>query len=84
MTITDFCIDLLSPVDDQSSFSPLPEEPQQTRYVRTEDGLPHPVEFFLASDSNAIIEHTRRAVFLQDNDIAHISNGGKLYIIFEF
>jgi glucosamine 6-phosphate synthetase-like amidotransferase/phosphosugar isomerase protein len=32
-----------------------------------------PMEFFLASDASAIIEHTKRILFLQDDDVACIS-----------
>eukprot|EP00037_Helgoeca_nana_P010437 m.91808 g.91808 ORF g.91808 m.91808 type:complete len:698 (-) comp20205_c0_seq1:700-2793(-) len=34
-----------------------------------------PMEFFLASDASAIIEHTKRILFLQDDDVACISAG---------
>jgi hypothetical protein len=44
----------------------------------SEDGLPQPIEYFLASDAAAIVEHTKRVLYLEDDDIAHISNGGKL------
>uniref|UniRef100_A0AAF5DH11 glutamine--fructose-6-phosphate transaminase (isomerizing) n=1 Tax=Strongyloides stercoralis TaxID=6248 RepID=A0AAF5DH11_STRER len=33
------------------------------------------IEFFIASDASAIIEHTKQVVYLEDNDIATISNG---------
>ncbi|KAI9028083.1 glutamine:fructose-6-phosphate amidotransferase [Phycomyces nitens] len=47
----------------------------QSRAFLTEDGLPQPIEFFIASDAAAIIEHTKRVLYLEDNDIAHISEG---------
>ncbi|KAG5859216.1 glucosamine-fructose-6-phosphate aminotransferase [Encephalitozoon hellem] len=34
-----------------------------------------PLEVFVASDASALIEHTRKVIYLEDNDIAHISNG---------
>lgn len=34
-----------------------------------------PLEVFIASDASALIEHTRKVIYLEDNDIAHISNG---------
>nr|AGE95791.1 glucosamine fructose-6-phosphate aminotransferase [Encephalitozoon cuniculi] len=34
-----------------------------------------PLEVFVASDASALIEHTRKVIFLEDNDIVHISNG---------
>lgn len=41
----------------------------------SEDGLPQPIEFFIASDAAAIVEHTKRVLYLEDDDIAHISDG---------
>lgn len=41
----------------------------------SEDGLPQPIEFFVASDAAAIIEHTKRVLYLEDDDIAHIAQG---------
>ena len=34
-----------------------------------------PAEFFLASDPSAIVRHTKRMVFLEDDDVAHIQGG---------
>lgn len=34
-----------------------------------------PAEFFLASDPSAIVRYTKRMVFLEDNDVAHIQGG---------
>ncbi|KAL7749900.1 glutamine--fructose-6-phosphate transaminase (isomerizing) [Sorochytrium milnesiophthora] len=47
----------------------------QSRAFLSEDGQPQPIEFFLASDASAIIEHTKRVLYLEDDDIAHISEG---------
>ncbi len=33
------------------------------------------VEYFFASDASAIIEHTDRVLFLEDDDVAAVSNG---------
>ncbi|NWX52722.1 GFPT2 aminotransferase, partial [Steatornis caripensis] len=33
------------------------------------------VEFFFASDASAIIEHTNRVIFLEDDDIAAVTDG---------
>lgn len=41
----------------------------------SEDGLPQPIEFFVASDAAAIVEHTKRVLYLEDDDIAHIDDG---------
>ncbi|KAH8548021.1 glutamine-fructose-6-phosphate transaminase [Umbelopsis sp. PMI_123] len=47
----------------------------QSRAFLSEDGLPQPIEYFLASDAAAIVEHTKRVLYLEDDDIAHIANG---------
>ncbi|CAO3623588.1 unnamed protein product [Cunninghamella echinulata] len=47
----------------------------QSRAFLSEDGLPQPIEYFLASDAAAIVEHTKRVLYLEDDDIAHISDG---------
>ncbi|KAH9956268.1 L-glutamine D-fructose 6-phosphate amidotransferase [Russula dissimulans] len=47
----------------------------QSRAFMSEDGLPQPIEFFVASDAAAIVEHTKRVLYLEDNDIAHIADG---------
>jgi len=49
----------------------------QSRAFLSEDGLPQPIEFFVASDASAVIEHTKRVLYLEDDDIAHISEGGE-------
>ncbi|KAF8068978.1 hypothetical protein FPV67DRAFT_1561718 [Lyophyllum atratum] len=47
----------------------------QSRAFMSEDGLPQPIEFFIASDAAAVIEYTKRVLYLEDDDIAHISEG---------
>ena len=47
----------------------------QSRAFMSEDGLPQPIEFFVASDAAAIVEHTKRVLYLEDDDIAHIAEG---------
>lgn len=46
-----------------------------SRAFLTENGLPQPIEFFVASDPSAIIEHTKRVLYLEDDDVAHIHDG---------
>jgi glucosamine--fructose-6-phosphate aminotransferase (isomerizing) len=48
---------------------------RQSRNFISEDGTPQPIEFFIASDAAAIVEHTKRVLYLEDDDIAHIANG---------
>ena len=33
------------------------------------------IEYFFASDASAIIEHTNRVIYLEDDDVAAIRNG---------
>lgn len=47
----------------------------QSRAFLTDDGVPQPAEFFLSSDPSAIIEHTKKVLYLEDDDIAHIHDG---------
>ena len=41
----------------------------------SEDGIPQLIEFFIASDASAVIEHTKCVLYLEDDDIAHIADG---------
>ena len=36
------------------------------------DWVDTPCEYFLASDASAVIEHTKRVIFLEDEDVAFI------------
>ncbi|WFD19602.1 glutamine--fructose-6-phosphate transaminase (isomerizing) [Malassezia caprae] len=47
----------------------------QSRAFLSEDGLPQPIEYFIASDASAVVEHTKRVLYLEDDDIAHIAEG---------
>jgi glucosamine--fructose-6-phosphate aminotransferase (isomerizing) len=38
-------------------------------------GEKSPVEYFFASDASAIIEHTNRVIFLEDDDVAWVNDG---------
>ena len=49
----------------------------QSRAFLSEDGMPQPIEYFVASDASAVIEHTKRVLYLEDDDIAHIAEGGE-------
>lgn len=35
------------------------------------------VEYFFASDASAVIEHTNRVIFLEDDDVAAVNDGSK-------
>lgn len=47
----------------------------QSRAFLSDDGMPMPVEFFLSSDAASVIQHTKKVLFLEDDDIAHIYDG---------
>ncbi|KAI5969061.1 GFA1 [Candida margitis] len=47
----------------------------QSRAFLSEDDLPTPVEFFLSSDPASVVQHTKKVLFLEDDDIAHIYDG---------
>ena len=47
----------------------------QSRAFLSDDGVPQPSEFFLSSDPSAIVEHTKKVLYLEDDDIAHIHEG---------
>lgn len=70
--------DTLAPTSPTSYLSPPSTSSRMRRRSRafmSEDGLPQPIEFFVASDAAAIVEHTKRVLYLEDDDIAHISDG---------
>jgi len=46
-----------------------------SRAFLSDDGSPQPAEFFLSSDPSAIVEHTKKVLYLEDDDIAHIHEG---------
>lgn len=47
----------------------------QSRAFLSEDGTPTSAEFFVSSDAASVIKHTKKVLFLEDNDIAHIYDG---------
>ena len=47
----------------------------QSRAFFSDEGVPMPAEFFLSSDASAIVEHTKKVLYLEDDDIAHIHDG---------
>jgi glucosamine--fructose-6-phosphate aminotransferase (isomerizing) len=47
----------------------------QSRAFFAEDGAPMPTEFYLSSDPSAIVEHTKKVLYLEDDDIAHVHDG---------
>ncbi|KAF2262536.1 glucosamine-fructose-6-phosphate aminotransferase [Lojkania enalia] len=47
----------------------------QSRAFLSDDGVPMPTEFYLSSDPSSIVEHTKKVLYLEDDDIAHIHEG---------
>ena len=47
--------------------------------IDAKDELKH-VEYFFASDASAVIEHTDKVIYLEDNDVAAVSGDGCLTI----
>ncbi|KAJ1930013.1 glutamine--fructose-6-phosphate transaminase (isomerizing) [Tieghemiomyces parasiticus] len=47
----------------------------QSRAFVTENGEQQPIEYFIASDPSAVVEHTKRVLYLEDDDLAHIQKG---------
>lgn len=43
--------------------------------IRPFDTTNWEVEYFVASDASAIIEHTRQVIFLEDDDVAFVEDG---------
>ncbi|GAA5801880.1 glutamine-fructose-6-phosphate transaminase [Helicostylum pulchrum] len=63
-----------APVEGQDMSRPALNR-SQSRAFLSEDGMPQPIEYFLASDASAIVEHTKRVLYMEDDDIAHIADG---------
>lgn len=47
----------------------------QSRAFFAEDGIPSPAEFFFSSDPASVVQHTKKVLFLEDDDIAHVYDG---------
>lgn len=46
-----------------------------SRVFLAEEDVPLPIEYIFASDASAIIEHTKKVLYLEDDDVAHVSEG---------
>ncbi|KAI9744744.1 MAG: glutamine--fructose-6-phosphate transaminase (isomerizing) [Claussenomyces sp. TS43310] len=46
-----------------------------SRAVFADNDMPMPSEYFISSDPSAIVEHTKKVLYLEDEDVAHISEG---------
>ncbi|KAJ1984256.1 glutamine--fructose-6-phosphate transaminase (isomerizing) [Dimargaris verticillata] len=52
-----------------------PAPRSHSRTFMTENGEQQPIEYFIASDPSAVVEHTKHVLYLEDDDLAHISRG---------
>ncbi|CAM6062631.1 unnamed protein product [Sphagnum tenellum] len=62
------------------------EEDRRGAFVESElilakDGKPK--EFFLASDASAMVEHTKKVMVIEDNEVVHVRNGSVSIFKFE-
>lgn len=60
-------------IDQKAPFTKMHRSPSTTEFSPLGDKSP--VEYFFASDASAIIEHTNRVIFLEDDDVASVNNG---------
>lgn len=56
-----------------ATFTKMHRSPSTTEFSPLSDKSP--VEYFFASDASAIIEHTNRVIFLEDDDVACVTDG---------
>ncbi|XP_017017388.1 glutamine--fructose-6-phosphate aminotransferase [isomerizing] 2 isoform X5 [Drosophila kikkawai] len=56
----------------QSSDKVLPRSESTSEFMPLEE---KEVEYFFASDASAVIEHTNRVIYLEDDDVAAVRNG---------
>lgn len=57
----------------KGAFTRMHRSPSTTEFSPL--GERSPVEYFFASDASAIIEHTNRVIFLEDDDVSCVCNG---------
>ncbi|OLY84011.1 Glutamine-fructose-6-phosphate aminotransferase [isomerizing] [Smittium mucronatum] len=76
----EFSNEIETPDDPNSEFKiPSYAKRAQNQMFTSESGE-QSVEYFFSSDPSAIVEHTRRVLYLEEDDIAHISSTGNLQI----
>lgn len=56
----------------------IPRSDSTTEFCPT--GEDKEVEYFFASDASAVIEHTNRVIFLEDDDVAAVKEGSEFYL----
>ncbi|KAJ3356848.1 glutamine--fructose-6-phosphate transaminase (isomerizing) [Entophlyctis luteolus] len=65
----------LQTTDDLLTVSKPSVRRSRSRSFMGADGDVEPIEYILASDASAIIEHTKKVMYLEDDDVAHIADG---------
>ncbi|XP_028164167.1 glutamine--fructose-6-phosphate aminotransferase [isomerizing] 1-like [Ostrinia nubilalis] len=53
----------------------VPSVPRVNSHAHFEPEEERDVEYFFASDASAVIEHTNRVLYFEDDDVAHIKDG---------
>uniref|UniRef100_A0A7N1A5V1 glutamine--fructose-6-phosphate transaminase (isomerizing) n=1 Tax=Kalanchoe fedtschenkoi TaxID=63787 RepID=A0A7N1A5V1_KALFE len=43
----------------------------------------HPKELFLSSDANAVVEHTKKVLMIEDDEVVHLKNGSVTILKFD-
>ncbi|KAI8839076.1 hypothetical protein BJ741DRAFT_599858 [Chytriomyces cf. hyalinus JEL632] len=68
--------DVEFPEDGQalSADKPAVRRARSRSFMGSDDSV-EPIEYILASDASAIIEHTKKVMYLEDDDVAHIADG---------
>ncbi|KAI8622049.1 hypothetical protein BC830DRAFT_1091368 [Chytriomyces sp. MP71] len=57
-----------------SADKPAVRRARSRSFMGADDSV-EPIEYILASDASAIIEHTKKVMYLEDDDVAHIADG---------
>ncbi|KAE9421847.1 hypothetical protein Angca_005584 [Angiostrongylus cantonensis] len=76
-TSDDSYLDITNGVDltHENGSTRIMEHKKSTTKVRPFDSDEWQVEYFVASDASAIIEHTKQVLFLEDDDVAFVEDG---------
>jgi hypothetical protein len=45
----------------------------QSRAFISKDGLTQPIKFLIAGDASAVVEHIKRVLYLEEDDIVHVA-----------
>ena len=59
-----------------SKEGPIGDEAPRDNGGKRQKAVKNHVEYYFASDASAMVEHTKRVLHLEDDDVAHLHNGG--------